>query len=389
MEDCFSCCERWGETISEKVLSLYNTLPKKGKPQGREVTVLAAFLVSSPSPQDLEVVALGTGTKCLGRSQLSSNGDIVNDSHAETIARRSLMRLFYTQILHLSHNRDSEHHKTKKMRCNNVNNLLFQLDEEAGAERKYVMRKGWKLHLYISQLPCGDASSSTTSDFEPRTDNAPPCLFDKGDDSQCIGLVQRKPGRGDTTLSVSCSDKIARWNVAGVQVGLSPHSAKNCMLEEQLKRAVCDRVQSFSTELMTPLKVNQPLFCAAPIPPKEFQHSESALNTITCGYSICWNKSGLHEVILGTTGRKQGASAKGAQYPSTESSLCKKRLLQMFWSLKSESATKFPSSDISYRTLKDGSQDYHLTSKVFKEQPAFKNWISKPINYEAFSFGCQ
>ncbi|KAH1073673.1 hypothetical protein J1N35_026001 [Gossypium stocksii] len=38
-----------------------------------------------------------------------------------------------------------------------------------------------------------------------------------GDCSELIGLVQRKPGRGDTTLSVSCSDKIARWNVVGVQ----------------------------------------------------------------------------------------------------------------------------------------------------------------------------
>lgn len=34
---------------------------------------------------------------------------------------------------------------------------------------------------------------------------------------QVPGTVHRKPGRGDTTLSVSCSDKIARWNVVGVQ----------------------------------------------------------------------------------------------------------------------------------------------------------------------------
>ena len=69
--------------------------------------------------------------------------------------RTLFTRFFYTQIYHQSQsNSESEHHKTKKMRCDNVNNFLLQIDEEAGAERKYVMRKCWKLHLYISQLPC-------------------------------------------------------------------------------------------------------------------------------------------------------------------------------------------------------------------------------------------
>ncbi|KAJ2843654.1 hypothetical protein GGI22_007137, partial [Coemansia erecta] len=208
-----------GDRIAQCVISRYKALPKRGKPaakstsaggkQKHEWTVLAGFVVHNAKNDAFECVALGTGLKCQHRGQLSKFGDSLHDCHAEIVARRALLVFFMNQ-LHSHH-----HHKQSSAfvaRCGETN--------------QFMLRAHLSLYLYSSQCPCGSAAAPAVNpgygeqqQQQQQLDGAPNKRrkTNPNDCSLISGSAQIKPGRGDSipTLSMSCSDKIARWNALG------------------------------------------------------------------------------------------------------------------------------------------------------------------------------
>jgi tRNA-specific adenosine deaminase 1 len=119
-----------------------------------------------------------------------------------------------------------------------------------------------------------------------------------------VGALRTKPGRGEPTQSLSCSDKFARWNVVGLQGALlslllnEPLYFQSVIVggggpfsEMSLKRAIIDRlIYSLSEGLSLPSKygVHYPLILRSTLP---FKHARMPNGVKQpCPSSIVWCK---------------------------------------------------------------------------------------------------
>jgi len=93
-----------------------------------------------------EVVCVSSGTKCINGEQLSLEGCVINDSHAEIVARRCLVVYLYSQLeLHMS---DDVEEKDKS---------IFEASEDGDIDWRFRLKEGVSFHLFITTSPCGDA----------------------------------------------------------------------------------------------------------------------------------------------------------------------------------------------------------------------------------------
>lgn len=278
---------------------------------------------------EYNVIAMGTGLKCLPECKLIQNNvplpyyyDVVRDMHAEIICRRAFIR--------------------------------FLLLNPEKVDANY--------HFYTTKVPCGDASMKEEVGESWKLTFSNQVGRGREDWSK-RGIVRTKPGRGDapSTKCVSCSDKMALWNVIGVQGAFLPQKVifksiiiDNC--EAQLSKCVN------SLKLRVGLDSNcmPELFL---VDSKLFKHRNESLTK--CSISHAWHL-GMSNVEVLADGRKLGASGpKGGQlHMKSVSLIATSSLYRLISKQRSFDILELKKKDIVYQSEKAA-----LISKYLKEWP--------------------
>ncbi|KAF9934418.1 tRNA-specific adenosine deaminase 1 [Linnemannia zychae] len=435
--------------IVQECHAQFDRLPKHGKPAKRsngqtEWTILAGIVMATPIDKGLEdqqcksnsystegeiweveCISLATGSKCLPQGKQSPRGDLLNDCHAEVLARRGFNRWCLQEMRKSLENPTNPHNKFRYLKDHpevpsRMRPVFFEL----------VNPKS-QFHLYVSQAPCGDATTASLAEIqsqesknafmagqtsqsktaenarimtdqdstqspvlgskharEPQDDQvdlaSPPTKLQKQDstplhaintnttpikiihslvdhalgfrrgriDYESVGVLRTKPGRVDSepTLSMSCSDKIARWNILGLCSGLvipflkAPIYLDSIITRElfdahALKRALVERIRAEQrtdqTDQWDPFEQHQISVHKSEI---VFDYSKEAVSKrnelegitvppVASASSISWIASEPQTTEVLINGCKAGASTKKQIQAKSRSRLCKINML--------------------------------------------------------------
>ncbi|XP_013174363.1 PREDICTED: double-stranded RNA-specific editase 1 [Papilio xuthus] len=256
-----------------------------------------------------KVIAVTTGTKCVSGEHMSVKGLALNDCHAEVAARRCLQRYLYSQLLLYASASDPK-------KC------IPESDIEPIPTGGYQLKPDRSIHLYVSTAPCGDGRIfSPHENNESELDRHPNRLargqlrtkIESGEGTIPVknssNVVQTWDGvlQGERLLTMSCSDKAARWCVVGLQgsllacllrpVYLSSLVLGSLLHPQHLYRAICGRIENYISSLPPPYRLQRLKLARA-------ASTEARTATKAPSISVCWCcTSPMPEVINATTGK--------------------------------------------------------------------------------------
>jgi hypothetical protein len=269
---------------------------------GSEWTTLAAIVHHCYLTNDLSVASLATGTKCVTGARFTTDSSIISDCHAESLLKRAFKRYLLSKI-------------AAALTTNTLHPQVHgdQERETDEAAAHHVLDDKDEYYMFVSQLPCG-----TVERYEGASPN------------QSLHQIHRKPGRGEPCLKASCTDKLAKWLIMGLQgrklmrllhnpIKLKGIVIGNCVRDPEFDQdlfatRICasfpsddPSIANMSSHLFHPVTDMSILFddsfrkeCLTRDPGK--RASPSAI--------VCWMDGRERKVEVIVAGRKQGLNCK-------------------------------------------------------------------------------
>ncbi|CAG9856209.1 unnamed protein product [Phyllotreta striolata] len=286
-----------GGLIQNKFASLMNNDPAHAKRK-----VLSGIVMTINEDLDNEnsrVICITTGTKCISGKHIDLSGGSLNDMHAEILSRRCLLYYLYDQLDLFD---SAEPHRS-----------IFQKKVDGEG---FKLKDGVDFHLFISTAPCGLARTynfgNTASNDSIKLNEKLRMKLEGGEGSIPVEndtKIQTMDGiiLGERLLTMSCSDKICKWNVLGVQGALlsrfiEPIYLKSIIVgslfnENHLYRAVSGRIESILGDLPSGFLLNKPSLLTLTWP-------EDRVIETSPAFSVLWVEGlGKPEIVICKTGR--------------------------------------------------------------------------------------
>ncbi|CAD5114847.1 DgyrCDS3883 [Dimorphilus gyrociliatus] len=342
--------------------------------------VLAGVIMSRKlenEEQIFDVVSVTTGNKCLGGLHLSKTGKALHDCHAEILAIRTLRGFFWKRLTLLK----------------NGSSDKYDVLEPDGDSGMFRLKENVEFHLYISTSPCGDARIFAPYESEGEEDRHPnrqsrKLLRSKIENGEGtipvkVGTIQTWDGVmvGSRLLTMSCSDKLMKAIVLGIQGALLTYFIRPVYLQsitigsmfhaEHMARAMYGRLPPLGN-LPKPFRIVKPIVSGVTSP-------EVRKTTESPQKAMVWCDDELPmETITCLSGK----------FPDgTQSKLCKRAMFsycQSIWGLGNTANLILPEL---YVDAKKHAKEFQLAKKILMDELKNNNvgvWAEKPVETQQF-----